>query len=470
MVLESIWKEFLNIVRQEKGSRVVETWFKAVSIHHWDDAKKIMYIQAPNKFVKDWISNNYTKIFEENLQRLLHESDVSIQYIDTYPELKSGELVELDEQEETSTKNSAIVSHKNRFKNSVPILPARKINGFINDYYTFENFIVGPNNSMAYAAARAVAEKPGKLYNPLFIYGGSGLGKTHLLNAIGNAVREAHKDFWVLYQPADHFVNDFISAIRFDKIHLFQEKYKEVDLLLIDDIQFMANKDHTQETFFHIFNFLYESGKQIVFSSDVYPSDINGMAKRLKSRFESGLIADVKKPSLETKVAILKRKSEVQKQHVSDDVIFYIASKFNGSIRELDGALVRVIAYANLAGEQISLDLAKKVLFRTQTTREDFITLDLVAHAVCKKYSYSLEDLRSVKKTKELSMARQVAMYLMKNLTDRSLRDIGEFLCKKDHTTVLHGLHKIEQLREIDHDLDLMLKHIEEDIHNTPIN
>lgn len=463
MILESVWKEFLNIVRQEKGSRVVETWFKAVSINHWDAEKKVMYIQTPNRFVQDWISKHYTTVFEEQFQRLMHEPHVTIEY--NQAEVKEGVLLEQSEEpQEKKAPHRPLTAYRN--KQNVPILPARKLQGFINEYYTFDNFIVGPNNSMAYAACRAVAEKPGKLYNPLFIYGGSGLGKTHLLNAIGNAVKETHKDYWVLYQPADHFVNDFITAIRFDKIHLFQEKYKELDLLLIDDIQFMANKDHTQETFFHIFNFLYESGKQIVFSSDVYPSDIHGMAKRLKSRFESGLIADVKKPSLETKVAILKRKAEMQRQKVPDDVIFYIASKFNGSIRELDGALVRVIAYANLSGEPISLALAKEVLVRVQTAKEDFVTLELVAEAVCRRYSYTIDDLRSTKKTKELSMARQVTMYLMKELTDKSLRDIGEFLCKKDHTTVLHGYQKIEQLREIDTDLDILLKNIEEDITN----
>lgn len=469
MILDGIWKEFLNIVRQEAGSRVVETWLKAVSINHWDDAKKIIYIQTPNKFVKDWISKNYLKIFEDNLKRLFNVSEVTIKFLDIYSDTEKDiaavETMGSLDVAPGKSKSSYLAKKNYKSKQEISLLPARRISGFVNEYYTFDNFIVGPNNSMAYAAARAVAEKPGRLYNPLFIYGGSGLGKTHLLNAIGNAIKEWHKDLWVLYQPADHFVTEFINAIRFDKIHLFQEKYKTVDVLLVDDIQFMANKDQTQETFFHIFNFLYESGKQIVFSSDLYPSDIQGMAKRLKSRFESGFVTDVKKPSVETKVAILKKKAEAQHQVITDDVIFYVASRYS-SIRELEGALVRVIAYSNLSGETINLDLAKKILFKNQAVSQN-LSLDIIAGCVVKRYSCSLGDLKCNKKTKELSQIRQICMYLMKKLSDKSFRDIGDFLGKKDHTTVVHGFQKIDQLRDTDSELDIMLKGIEEDILST---
>lgn len=299
----------------------------------------------------------------------------------------------------------------------------------------------------------------------MFIYGGSGLGKTHLLNAIGNKVKSEFKDYWVLYQPADAFVTEFITAIRFDKIHLFQEKYKEIDLLLIDDIQFMANKDQTQETFFHIFNFLYESGKQLVFSSDVYPSDLQGMAQRLKSRFESGLIVDVKRPSFETRVAILKRKAEAQKAQVCEDVLSYIASKYVSSIRELEGALVRVIAYASLSGSELTLELAKEVLFQTSTgeTPEN-IEVEALVEKIARKFGCSLSDLKSHKKTKELVLARQVVMFFMKKITQKSFRDIGMFLGKKDHTTVVHGYQKIVQMIDSDIEFSKKMSSIEEEI------
>lgn len=456
MIVNGVWQEFLNIVRQEVGSRVVETWLKAVSIYEWDDSKKIVYIQSPNKFIKDWISKNYAKIFHDNLKRLFNVDEIEVRFLDIYS----------DESKDIKSKPplpTSLIMPKSRSK--VNILPARRVSGQLNDYYTFENFIVGPNNSMAFAAAQAVSERPGDVYNPLFIYGGSGLGKTHLLNAIGNKVKSEFKDFWVLYQPADTFVTEFITAIRFDKIHLFQEKYKEINVLLIDDIQFMANKDQTQETFFHIFNFLYESGKQLVFSSDVYPSDLQGMAQRLKSRFESGLIVDVKRPSFETRVAILKRKAEAQKVQVCEDVLTYIASKYVSSIRELEGALVRVIAYASLSGSQLTLELAKEVLFQASTSETpENIEVEALVEKIARKFGCSLSDLKSHKKTKELVLARQVVMFFMKKITQKSFRDIGMFLGKKDHTTVVHGYQKIVQMIDSDIEFSKKMNSIEEEI------
>lgn len=454
MILDGIWKEFLNIIRQEVGSRVVETWLKAVVLYEWDDVNNIAYIQAPNKFVKEWISNNYIDLFNQHLKRLFNTETITIKILDSYPD-------------STKFVPSVVMDQKPnaKIKSSVNRIPAKRFS-HINELYTFENFIVGANNSLAYAATKAITEKPGTLYNPLFIYGGSGLGKTHLLNAIGNEIRKNFKDLNVLYQPADRFVNEFISAIRFDKIHLFQEKYKIVDVLLVDDIQFMANKDQTQETFFHIFNFLYEAGKQIVFSSDIYPADLQGMAKRLKSRFESGMVVDIQKPSIETKIAILKRKAELHQEQLPDDVSNFIASRVSSSVRELEGALIRVIAFAHLTNQNISLDLAKKVLFKIKKSAEENVTFDSICSAVCEKYSFSLNDLRSSQKFKDVALARQVAMYLMKNLTNKSLRDICVFLERKDHTTVVHALKKIESMCEQDDDFKLQINHLEEQILN----
>jgi chromosomal replication initiator protein len=452
LILDGIWKEFLNIIRQEAGSRVVETWLKAVVLYEWDDANKVAYIQAPNKFVRDWIFNNYIELFKIHLKRLFNVESISVRILDSYPDSKN-------------VIPSIVDRSESRFIRDKSKLPAKRFS-HINELYTFDNFIVGSNNSLAYAATKAISEKPGSLYNPLFIYGGSGLGKTHLLNAIGNEIRNKFKNLNVLYQPADRFVNEFITAIRFDKIHVFQEKYKIVDILLVDDIQFMANKDQTQETFFHIFNFLYEAGKQIVFSSDIYPADLQGMAKRLKSRFESGLVADIKKPSIETKIAILKRKADLHDEQLPDDVSYFIASKISSSIRELEGALIRVIAFAHLTSQAISLELAKKVLFKIKRSSEDNIDFQSISNIVCKKYSFSLKELRSSKKFKEVALARQTAMYLMKHLTDKSLRDICVFFDRKDHTTVVHAIKKIESLCEKDDDFKLMLNQMEEEILN----
>lgn len=460
MVLESIWKEFLSIVQQEAGSRVVETWLKAVVLYQWDDKKHIVYLQAPNKFVKDWIESNYLDLVQLHLRRLFNVEQLSINILDCYPPQEVTILPAVSQHEDNFHSRKVNEQHVAIIKRV-----ANKKITHTNEFYGFDSFIVGPHNSLAHAAALAVTKHPGELYNPLFIYGGSGLGKTHLLHAIGNELKIVHQKLAVLYQPADRFVNEFISAIRSDKMHLFQERYKDIDILLIDDIQFMANKEQTQEAFFHIFNFLYESGKQVVFSSDTYPADINGMAKRLKSRFESGLVTDIRKPLLETKIAILKKKAELHHEELPDDVAHYIAASVENSIRELEGAFIRVIAFSHLTNQSLSLELVQKVLLRLpKKTSEEQLSLSYIAKYVAQKYTYTLDELRSSKKNKDLSLARQVAMYLMKLMTDKSLREIGLFLDRKDHTTVVHALKKIEYLRETDTRFSQLLHQLKEEI------
>lgn len=359
--MHGIWEEFLHIIREEAGSRVVETWFRAVSLQQWDPFHKTVYLQAPNSFVRDWIKSNYTDMIQVHLKRLLHVDSLKIIFLD----LRSQQV----EQNKVAVPNSIIT----------PIVPAtldgakhhalthvnhKKSASYINASFIFDSFVVGPSNSLAYAAAQAVTEKPGFVYNPLFMYGESGLGKTHLLHAIGNQVKKSNQQASVLYQTADRFVNEFINAIRFDKVHAFQVKYQRVDVLLIDDIQFISNKEQTQEAFFHIFNTLYEAGKQIVFSSDTYPQDMHGIAERLRSRLAAGLIADIHVPSLETKIAILKRKAERSNEVLNDEVAFFIASRAVTNIRELEGCLIRVIAFASLTKQPVTLDLARRVLMR----------------------------------------------------------------------------------------------------------
>lgn len=454
-MIRDIWQEFLTIAKEEVGSRVVETWFKAVSFHRWDPVEKVVYLQTANSFVQDWLRGNYILLIEHHLKRLLNVDELKVILSTASPAPKT-ELVS----NEVSPKNEP-----------VPIKPAHKVLPSTdihrrrgNRLYVFDSFVVGPNNSLAYAAAHAVAEKPGLMYNPLFIYGGSGLGKTHLLHAIGNEMKARNKKAVTLYQTADRFVNEFINAIRFDKIHHFQAKYKNVDALLIDDIQFISNKEQTQEAFFHIFNTLYDAEKQIVFSSDLFPHDISGIAERLKYRLSWGLVVDMHVPTLETKIAILKKKAEINHEILPDDVAHFIASRVVSNVRELEGSLIRVMAFAALTKQAITLEVARRVLIRENEVKKNEVGLERVVECVHKHYCYDLNALRSKNRNKELSFARHLAMFLMKKVTDKSLRDIGVFLGGRDHSTVMHALEKVESHRQTNSDFRHKLQRLEEEI------
>jgi chromosomal replication initiator protein len=451
--VDQIWQDFLDIVKQEEGSRVVETWLKAVSIERWDARDCIVYLKAPNNFVREWVRNNYIHLFHDHLRRLFAVSSLEVVFRD---------------QSEPSHENATIVPARlavDERPSMVPQVKAKKIS--INKTYLFDTFVVGPSNSLSYAAAYAVTKKPGLVYNPLFVYGGSGLGKTHLLHAIGNGIKDEFKKLSVLYQPADRFVNEFIHSIRFDKIDLFKEKYRSIDVLLIDDIQFIAHKDQTQEAFFHIFNTLYESSKQIVLSSDLYPDEMKGIAERLRSRLGWGLVTDIQRPTIEEKVAILKRKAELSHEPISDDVAHYVAAQSVANIRELEGALIRVFAFASLMNQPVTLELVKRVMNRPQQKICVGRSLDDIAHAVGKYYSFTLTELRSKARNKDVALARQVAMYLMKRLTDKSLQDIGQFLRRKDHTTVAHAVSKIQKAQHANDMIRSVLQKLENNLQST---
>ena len=441
-MLQGIWEEFLKIAKEEAGSRVVDTWFKAVALYQWDSINQIVYLLAPNTFVKDWISSNYTELICIHLGRLFNVKTVKVVFIDGGKKRIDKKMKGVIGEYETLT--SLVPAKLDRTSRAVVKRTSPKGHCNINLNFNFDNFVVGPSNSLAKSAAEAVTEKPGVLYNPLFIYGVSGLGKTHLLHAVGNALKQKNKNMSVLYQPADRFVNEFINAIRFDKVPQFQMKYQSIDVLLIDDIQFISNKEQTQEAFFHIFNALYDSHKQIVFSSDTFPKNIHGLAERLRSRLSCGLITDIHSPSLETKVAILKKKAQSSNENLPDDIAYFIAASVESNIRELEGALIRVIAFASLTNQPLSLDLAKKVLVRAEELKKEFIDFQDITRAIYKHYHFNIKDLRSKKRNKDLSFARQVAMFLMKKLTGRSLRDIGIFLGGRDHSTVVHALEKVQ--------------------------
>ena len=474
-MIQSIWQEFLKIVREEVGSRVVETWFKAVALQRWDAIEKVVYLQAPNAFVRDWIQKHYLTLFQLHLGRLLNVEQPRVVFLD--PQKTKAKSTP-----DTSTNKSAPDIIKNpvqryRAAQLVPMNGAdtgntliksglNKNYGHINRNYVFGNFVVGPSNSLAYAASQAVASNPGRLYNPMFIYGDSGLGKTHLLHAIGNEIKQTNKRAVVLYQTADRFVSEFINAIRFDKIHKFQKKYQSVDVLLVDDIQFISNKEQTQEAFFHIFNALHDAHKQVVFSSDTFPQNIGGIAERLRSRLAWGLVTDIRLPSLETKVAILKKKAEASNEVLSDDVAHFIASHVvAANIRQLEGALIRVIAFASLTRQSITLELAHKVLLRSELEKGlQLINFDRIIKSINRHYPYSLNELRSKKRNKNLVLARQVAMFLMKKLTGKSLRDIGSFFGGRNHATVKHAVHKIQNHSEAHPTFLHQLQRIEKEI------
>jgi chromosomal replication initiator protein len=464
VVHEQVWQDFLKIIREEVGSRAVETWIKAVTFSHYDPLKSELYVLTPNVFVKNWVEVHYKELFSKHLARLFGVSELQVIF-----SVHSSASAMQPSLHHESTKivpavSDSIKKKKNELvkKTVAPVQTNAKLNGL----YTFDTFVVGENNQFAYASARAVADKLGTLYNPLLFYGGSGLGKTHLLHAMGNYVLAKNSNLSVLYQTADRFISEFIQAIRFDCVVKFQAKYKDIDLFLIDDIQFMINKEQTQEVFFHIFNSLYESNKQIVLSCDVLPRYLGGLADRLKSRLEWGLIADLAMPSVTTKIEIVKYKAKLQNFELNDDVACFVAQHNVASVRELEGFIIRVLAYASLTGQAITIELVRKVLGSEYETPSVVSSVDLNAiMAVIKKhFGYDLATMRSKDRSKDVSHARQIAMYLIKQYTNKSLREIGEYLHRKDHTTITHALTRINELKQHDEKLLIFLKNLHEEL------
>jgi chromosomal replication initiator protein len=458
-----VWDEFLKIVREEVGSQVVETWFKAVVFERWDSATSTVILKVPNQFVGNWIQDHYVNLLKIHLARLFNTKDIKVFFLclgqqDIIPAIKEPE-------EQKEKRDNALVVTPQTGNALIKDKKAKeKSENSICSQYLFENFIVGPSNSLAHAASLAICENLGKVYNPLFIYGGTGLGKTHLLHAIGNNIKKRNVNTIIRYQTTDHFMNEFINCIRFDKSEQFRAKYQKIDILLLDDIQFLSNKEQTQESFFHIFNTLYEQQKQIVLSSDTFPKEITGFQARLKSRLEWGLVADIQIPDLETKIAILAKKAEMQSIALPDDVADFIASRVISNIRELEGALVRVGAFAALTGQPVTLDLARRVLLNLSEKKREGILLDNVLKIVARHYGVSANDIKAKKRQKDIAVIRQVTLYLMKKLTFFSLQAIGEFVGGRDHSTVIHAVERIESMSSQDITFAQKLKAIEQDI------
>jgi chromosomal replication initiator protein len=425
----NLWDDVLARVESKVNRHSFATWFRPTTSLGLQGAT--LHVRVPNAQFKDWLAKNYQGVISEALEEL-GRAEVHVLF-DCEPDaLVSADAPPTDK--ETPT-----------------LAP-------LNPKYTFESFVVGSSNQFAHAAARAVAEIPSKSYNPLFLYGGVGLGKTHLMHAIGHYIQARNRSVLnLLYISSDRFINEMINAIRFDRLPAFRQKYRAIDVLLVDDIQFIAGKDRTQEEFFHIFNALHDAQKQIVISSDCPPRQIPTLEERLHSRFEWGLIADIQPPDIETKVAILRKKAEAERVEIPDNVALFIASKVKTNIRELEGSLIRLIAYASLTGRDIDLSLAQEVLKDLLHTEEKPITIEMIQKFVADHYNVKLTEMKAKNNSKSVAEPRQIAMYLTKALTDSSLPQIGKGFGGKHHSTVIHSIRKIDTMRKRDPEFDRLI-------------
>ena len=431
----SVWDRVLGRIETKVNRHCFYTWFKpAVFI---DDNGGTVRIRVPNTLFRDWLTKHYAGVIAEALSEI-SRADTTIAFItdDDGPE--------------------AVDSPPDPTPDTAPATPARTPAG-LNPRYTFGTFVVGSSNQFAHAACRAVAEAPSRSYNPLYIYGGVGLGKTHLMHAIGQYVLDHDPGLKLTYISSERFMNEMINAVRYDRILDFRERYRNVDILLVDDVQFFAGKEGTQTEFFHTFNSLYDLQKQIVISSDCPPREIPSLEERLRSRFEWGLIADIQLPDLETKVAILKKKAEVEAVPLPDNVAIYIAGKIKSNIRELEGSLIRLIAYASLTGREINLQLTQDVLKNVLAHDDRAVTIEIIQKSVADHYQLKPRDLKSRNSSKSISRPRQIAMYLCKSLTSASLPEIGRSFGGKHHSTVIHSIRKIEGLRKSDSDFNTLI-------------
>jgi len=426
------WEQVLARIETKVNRYTFHTWFRPTSFVSED--RSSITVRVPAVVFEDWLPKHYSGVITEALAEA-NRPNRTIRYVcdsatDTAPSTEAAPI------------------------EGPP--PQAGISG-LNPRYTFDSFIVGSSNQFAHAACRAVAEAPSRSYNPLFIYGGVGLGKTHLMHAVGQYVLQHNRDLKLTYISSERFMNEVINAVRYDRIIDFRERYRSVDVLLVDDVQFIAGKEGTQTEFFHTFNALYDSQKQIVISSDCPPHEIPMLEERLRSRFEWGLIADIQSPDLETKVAILKKKADAEAVPLPDNVAMYIAGRIKSNIRELEGSLIRLIAYASLTGQELSLPLAQQVLKNGLDHVERAVTIETIQKFVAEYYKLKLVDLKSRNNSKSIAMPRQIAMYLCKSLTNASLPEIGRSFGGKHHSTVIHSIRKVEELRKRDAEFNILI-------------
>lgn len=437
--LQLLWEKVLETIEPHMTKPSFETWLKPTRPLALDN--NILLIEVPNEFARDWVESRYTPLLLSSLRDIVHE-EIELRFVTPKNDLN---LI-----------NTA--PPEGKF-----LQPAVEdtLSQMLNPKYIFESFVVGEGNRFAHAASLAVAEAPAKAYNPLFIYGGVGLGKTHLMQAIGHFVLKTRPQFRVVYVSSEKFTNELINSIRNNRTPQFRDKYRNVDLLLIDDIQFLAGKESTQEEFFHTFNALHESSRQIIISSDRPPKEIPTLEDRLRSRFEWGLITDIQAPDLETRIAILNKKAALENWNMPNDVIVYIADQINSNIRELEGALIRVIAFASLTNRQINVDLANEVLKDVISSQKNKkISIAYIQKTVADYYQTDPEEMKAKRRTKNVTFPRQLAMYLCRELTDASLPKIGDEFGGRDHTTVIHACEKIHEMIKEDPQFDRLVKEL----------
>lgn len=452
----TVWDQVLGRIEDQVGKHSFSTWFKPTTL--LNDGGETLSIRVPNPLFVEWLPKHYSVVLAEALRdvgrpdvRLVFvpEASVAAQQENRAPAVRTSRLREVaPSPDEPSGQDDAV--------------PQRA--GSLIPRYTFDTFIVGLSNQFAHAACRAVAETPSRSYNPLFIHGGVGLGKTHLMHAIGHYVVQHHPGLVLTYISSERFMNEMINAVRFDRILDFRSRYRSVDVLLVDDIQFVSGKEGTQNEFFHTFNALHDAQKQIVISSDRPPHEIPALEERLRSRFEWGLIADIQVPDVETKAAILKRKAEEEGVPLANDVAMFMASRIKSNVRELEGSLIRLIAYSSLTTKPLTIELAQEVLRNVIDHDEKAITIEQIQKFVADYYHLKLHELKSRNNSKSVAMPRQVAMYLCKSLTHASLPEIGRSFGGKHHSTVIHSIKKVEEMRKKSGDFDKQVANLLESV------
>ena len=436
----AIWQDCLSQLQEALPTTEFNLWIRPLQAEMIENK---LYIYAPNRFVLDWVKNKYLTTISQLLNTLLDNDSLKL-YIEV------GSTLSVEKKSEVNQSKSDVVP---AWKTTKESNSNHTYYSGINHKHTFNSFVEGKSNQLAVAAAKQVAENPGKAYNPLFLYGSTGLGKTHLLHAVGNGIMAGKANAKVVYMHSERFVQDMVKALQNNAIEEFKNYYRSVDALLIDDIQFFANKERSQEEFFHTFNSLLEGNQQIILTSDRYPKEINGVEDRLKSRFGWGLTIAIEPPELETRVAILMKKAEENNIKLPEEVAFFIAKRLRSNVRELEGALNRVIANANFTGKSITIDFVKDALKDLLALQEKLITIENIQKTVAEYYKIKVSDLLSKRRSRSVARPRQVAMALAKELTNKSLPEIGDGFGGRDHTTVLHACRKIAELKEESNDI-----------------
>lgn len=425
--MEELWEEALSQLREKLGKQNFDTWIRPIRVRELDGSE--IKLEVPNKFFRDWLSEHFFNSIQETLNALARQS------------MRIGIVINQELQTTLPVERTDIQGkHKqNRANNLIA-------------KYSFDNFVVGASNQFAHAASLAVANQPGEHHNPLFIYGGVGLGKTHLVNAIGHRALDKRSHLRVLYLASESFMNELIASLRRDKMDEFKSRFRNIDVLILDDVQFIAGKERTQEEFFHTFNSLYESHRQIVLTSDKFPKEIPGLEDRLRNRFEGGLIADIQAPDMETRVAILQKKAEAESVLLPHEVAIFLASQIDSNVRELEGSLTRLGAFASLTKIPITVELAKEVLHNTLKGMHREVTIENIQKMICDHFNIKIQDLKAKRRTKNIALSRQIAMYLCRKHTSTSFPAIGLKFGGRDHSTVIHASKVVEKkLKEDPH-------------------